>query len=99
MTITKLTPQQVLDLKLPDNDSGADTVRGYLVALLRTLWQEQDGFSGNRPFGNSDWASDLYVPLIKAGYVRGVLDEDGYIWECDDDAADALITSAIEALA
>ncbi len=54
------------------------TVLDYLRELLELLWQEQDGFSGKRPFGNSGWEWDLYVPLAKAGFIDlGPVSEDG----------------------
>jgi len=97
-----MTPQQVLDLPLPDNDSGASTVRGYLIALLTELWQEGEGFSGKRPFGNSSWEYDLYAALGKAGAISGLtFDEDGYLNQFPDDSkreADALILAAISSL-
>lgn len=98
MSTTEPTPQQVLDLALPENDSGASTVRGYLVALLAELWREEEGFSGKRPFGNSSWQYDIYVPMVTAGMISGRLDEHGYAEELDDRAADALILAAIKAL-
>lgn len=92
-------PQAILSLPLPpDNDSGATTVRGYLIKLLETLWREQEGFSGKRPFGNSSWECDLLVPLVKAGIIEGSLDEDGYIETMDDEAGEAVILAAIKAL-
>jgi len=98
MTTPDVTPQQVLDLPLPDNDSGASSVRGYLVALLTELWREGEGFSGKRPFGNSGWQYDLYVPLIRAGLIDGAFDEDGYVDRCDDKAGNLLIDAAITSL-
>lgn len=92
------TPQQVLDCPMEPNDSGADTIRGYLVALLATLWREEEGFSGKRPFGNSGWPWDLFVPLVKAGLLTGKLDEDGCLDDCDWRAGDEMITQAIQAL-
>jgi hypothetical protein len=95
------TPQQVLDLPLGENDSGASTVRGYLIALLTELWPDGEAFSGKRPFGNSGWQCDLYLPLIKAGIVAGTLDEDGYLDDfpaASEKRADDLITEAIKAL-
>lgn len=61
-----LTGAQVAAIPLPPNseaasESGASTVGGYLIALLRQLWQEEEGFSGKRPFGNSGWTWDLYA--------------------------------------
>ena len=67
-----------------DSDAGDDlTVRQYLHELLRKLWDEQERFSGKRPFGNSSWDFDLYTPLAKAGFIDlGPMDEDGepYKW-------------------
>jgi hypothetical protein len=62
-----------------DSDAGDQlTVRQYLHQLLRTLWDEQESFSGKRPFGNSGWDCELYWPLAKAGFIDlGPLDEDG----------------------
>lgn len=75
-----MTPAELLDLELPENDSGEGTVGGYLLALLTELWREEEGFSGKRPFGNSGWQYDLYIPMIRAGAIDGIsLDEDGEI--------------------
>lgn len=94
------TSAQVLALPLdPGNDSGADTVRGYLVALLTEVWRHGEGFGGKRPFGNSGWQYDLYKPLLKAGYITGSLDEDGYVEDVDCHTGDRLIAEAIESLA
>lgn len=69
-----------LDIKFHCDDlDGEITIRQYLKQLLLTLWAEQEGFSGKRPFGNSGWDFDLYAPLIKAGAIKGVLDSDGYV--------------------
>jgi len=71
-----LTPQQVLALPLhPRNDSGATTVCGYLVKLLAQCWSDGENFNGKRPFGNSDWESDLLLPLVQAGQIEGVIEE------------------------
>lgn len=99
--MTTPTPQELLDMPLPENDSGATTVRGYLAALLAKLWREEGDFSGKRPFGNSSWQYDLYNPMIRAGIVPGTIDADGYVDEFGDDAerqADELILAAIAAL-
>lgn len=81
-----------------DNDSGSDTIRGYLVALLRNLWDEGEGFSGKRPFGNSGWEWDLYAALVRAGFIAGTFDEDGYLDDLSSESegdARALIAAAI----
>lgn len=97
MTTTP-SPREVLALSMQDNDSGADTIGGYLTALLAALWEEGEGFGGKRPFGNSGWQFDLYKPLVKAGYIAGTFDEDGYLDDCDDEAGDVVIAAAIAAL-
>jgi hypothetical protein len=88
----------ILNLKLGRNDAGAPDVRAYLKALLEKLIQDEECFSGKRPFGNSGWLSDLYKPLVQAKLIDGSLDEDGYIGECDSEAAKKLIVEAIRSL-
>ncbi len=67
-----------------DSDAGDNlTVRDYLRTLLMTLWEEQESFSGKRPFGNSGWEYEVLMPLAAAGFVDlGPLSEDGepYNW-------------------
>lgn len=96
-----MTPKELLGLPMGPNDAEAATVRGYLTALLTAVWTEKEGFSGKRPFGNSSWECDLYVPLIKAGAVEGTFDEDGYLdtFTRENEAkAGTLILDAIKAL-
>lgn len=63
-----------------DSDAGDGiTVRKYLYRLLSALWEEQESFSGKRPLGNSGWEYDLYIPLVKAGFISGSIDPDGCI--------------------
>ena len=90
--------RQFLDLELGDNDSGERTARGYLLRLLGDVWRDGEGFDGKRPFGNSSWDHDLYVPMVKAGLVDGKLDSDGYIETFAEHQADALVHAAIAAL-
>lgn len=82
-----------------NSDAGANiTVRDYLHKLLETLWRKGEGFSGNRPFGNSDWEYELYAPLIGAGFIAGDLDSDGYVQSLADiDAARAYVFDLIAA--
>lgn len=89
----------ILDLVMQDNDGDAETIRDYLCNLLITLWRDGEGFSGKRPFGNSGWEYELYAPLIKAGMVRGTVDEFGSVDEIGSGevkTADQLIFMAIE---
>lgn len=92
-------PQAVLALPVPAGDHGTATdVRGFLVRLLTTVWDDKEGFDGKRPWGNSNWEFDLYRPLMAAGFIAGELDEYGGIETCDDLAGDRLIAEAIQAL-
>lgn len=96
-----MTGPEVLRIEMAENDAGAKTIKGYLTALLERLWEQGEGFSGKRPFGNSGWEYDIYKALISAGAVPGSLDSDGYVQELNDDdkrAADSMIFEAIQAL-
>lgn len=92
----KVDLDQVLSFPMEDNDADAETVGHYLYSLLWMVWQHGEGFSGKRPFGNSSWEYDLYKPLVAGGFVRGELDEDGYIDDVDEMAANKLIFECID---
>src|SRR6185503_13299798 len=78
-----------------DSDAGKDlSVREYLAALLLGVWKEGEGFDGKRPFGNSGWHYELCKPLVRAGFIKGKLDADGYIEDVED-GAKAFVTSLI----
>lgn len=97
--MAKMTPEQVLDLPMDENDSGQDTIREYLKELLLELWNKDEGFSGKRPFGNSGWKFAVYAALIEGGAIGGTLDEYGAVEEIDSDEADKIIIDAIKVLA
>jgi hypothetical protein len=80
---------------MQSNDAQAATVGEYLVALVREVWRLNENFSGKRPFGNSGWHYELYAPLVRAGLVDGLTNEDGEIEVTDGRRADALIDLAI----
>lgn len=65
-----------------DNDSGAQTVGGYLSALLITLYYEGEGFSGKRPFGNSGWEDDVAEAWVRAGLLPGEVSKNR--WDEDE---------------
>jgi hypothetical protein len=86
-----------------DSDAGDGiTVRGYLHALLETLFEQEEGFSGKRPFGNSGWTNDIPYALAKAGIIdMGELDEYGRPWnptEEQREAADQFVFKLIQAI-
>lgn len=71
------------------------TIREYMVELLMTLWEKEDGFSGKKPFGNGGWKYDVYLALVRSGLVDGKLDADGFFEDVDEKRADELILAAI----
>ena len=78
------------------NDIGAKTIGEYFEKLLLTLWDEQEDFSGKRPFGNSGWEYDVYASLISAGVVDGSLDEEGYVSNVAYSAANDIVCEMIK---
>lgn len=84
---------QVLDTPSVITDG---TVRDMLAELLTKVWEEAEGFSGKRPFGNSDWQTVVYGQLVKAGLLEGELDEDGYLESVDYGAGEELVVAAIK---
>jgi hypothetical protein len=63
-----MTGEEILNVKMiQPNDAGVDTIRDYLKKLVRMVFDEDEGFDGKRPFGNSGWWSELYDSLEAAG--------------------------------
>lgn len=93
------TPTVDLDAALEvrfDSDAGDNlTVREWLCSLLTTVWIKQEGFSGKRPWGNSGWHCDVFTALIKAGFMEGRIDDEGYLEDWDDDAGETLVLALI----
>lgn len=79
------------------NDAGAASVREFLIALLKALWAEGDGFSSKRPLGNSDWQGQVWAALIRGGVCEGSMDGE-WLDDYDPVEIDKLIFAAIEAL-
>lgn len=97
--MSKYTPEQIEAAKAVVFESRDLNVRisvvEWMKRLLSELFYEEEGFSGKRPFGNSGWKQDAEVALIKAGFLEGSLDQDGYIDDCEDSGAlfEAIIRS------
>ncbi len=73
-----MTPRDALDITFYCDDLDQEmSVREYFKALLSVLWDEEEGFSGKRPFGNSGWQSDVGNALE----VAGVEPHNGFIAE------------------
>ena len=81
-----------------NGDNGPQFLKEYLRDLLLALWTEKEGFSGKRPFGNSGWNYDVYAALIKADLIEGTLDEEGFVEDLDEEAADEYIIKLVYGL-
>lgn len=89
-----ITPVQALDMEFDANDRDERmTFRAYFHALLTTLYEEDEGFSGKRPFGNSGWDYSLRQGLVDVGAIEG--DEDG---PKEDSVAHTFIFDMIDAM-
>jgi hypothetical protein len=87
-----MTNDEILNLKT----MGGVTIREFLLSLLRTLWIENAGFSGKRPFGESDWQYEVYTTLAKAKLIDTKFDDEGYPRIIDTDKGDSLVLSLID---
>ena len=83
-------------IPMQKNDIDAKTIGEYFEKLLLTLWDEQEDFSGKRPFGNGGWEYDVYAALISAGVVDGSLDEEGYVADVTYSAANDIVCETIK---
>lgn len=72
------TLTEFLDFQFESQDLGTTTVREYFKSLLSSLWNEGEGFSGKRPFGNSGWEYDLLRAACLFDSKYGTVNEDGY---------------------
>lgn len=79
------------------NDAEASTIGEYLIELLRTLWAEGEGFSGKRPFGNSNWELELYHALVMHEIIKGEI-IDGYLESADEKEGYKIIKEAIQSM-
>lgn len=83
-----ITGKEILHIPLDSNasqESGSETVGGYLIRLAELQWRRRDGIDGKRPFGTGGWRWDIWRSLAKAGVVPGVT------WSGEDD--EPLITA------
>lgn len=90
-----MTYKDYVNIPMQENDAAAKTIGDYLKKLLLTLWDEEEGFSAKRPFGNSGWQYEIYSALISAKLVEGSLDECGYVEDVDYRVADCIIRQTI----
>lgn len=77
------------------NDGDAATVGEFLGLLLSTLWLQNEGFSGKRPLGNSDWQDQVYTSMIDGAFIEGIVNKWGEVEPVNYVAADELVLQAI----
>lgn len=94
--MTKLTHQEILALPIPESDIGETTIGGYLAALLVRVWEDGEGFSGKRPFGNGGWQEVVYEALVKGGAIDGAFDADDLLVDFDEETADEVLIDCIK---
>ena len=85
----------ILNIDMQENDADAKTVGEYLYRIIEKVLFEGESFSGKRPFGNSGWESELFVPLVTAGVCDGSVDEDGYLETIDECEAHTIVCEAL----
>lgn len=78
------------------NDAKAATIGQYLAKLTREVWEQEEGFSGKRPFGNSGWKHEIAKTLIVNNYIEGEVDSDGYIEDYVDSQYEAIMTGIFD---
>lgn len=66
--------EAALDTPFNSDGCGDTTPREYLTDLLQKILSEGECFSGKRPWGNSGWESELALPLIQSGALKGTID-------------------------
>lgn len=81
------------------SDIGAnETVREYLYQLLLKMWNEKEGFDGERPFGSSGWEHDIYKALIDGEFIGGEFADDGELSGFNKSEADEFVQSMIRCI-
>lgn len=81
-------PKEVLDLEV-SVDGFEGTIGRFFIELICKVWNEQDCFSGKRPFGNSGWDYPILKAIVKAGFVDGAtVDDEGDIIGLDGEYFD-----------
>lgn len=87
-----------LDKEFESRDIGKTTFRAYFTKTLHKLIDEDEGFSGKRPHGNSGWFYDLAYGLVSAGIIEGEYNEKYEEYEFDNAEAYAALHRLIDEL-
>ena len=86
----------LLNLTFYSDDLGETmTIKAFFIRLLSDFWQQKEGFSSKRPYGNSYWERDVLACLVENKAFPATFDEDGNIDEYDSEAFDAFVLKEI----
>lgn len=90
----------ILNARIKEEDSGAESLKDFFKKMLQAVFDEDEGFSGKRPFGNSGWQYGLAIELVRAGVLDGTFTEEDGFPEAKFDWAEynRVIKLAIESL-
>lgn len=96
-----MTNKEILELEFESTDLGETiTIKEFFKRLLTTLFEEEECFSGKRPFGNSGWDYDLCICLAQNGIIDSdCQDKGGFtIWDYNSAEANRKIFELIKEL-
>lgn len=98
--ITKEEPlvDQVLAYESIGWDLPKCTVGEYLIELGQRVWEEGEGFSGKRPFGNSGWQTDVMYVLADGGFIGGTRNSEGDWEDLDEVRGNEIILACFKRL-
>ena len=94
-----LSFKEILDLEFYSQDwYRTMTVKEFLKKILSTYIREREEFSTKRPFGNSDWDSDLIILFIKKNIIKGKIDKYNSIEDFDFGQFNILLQNIVQEL-
>lgn len=87
--------QNSLDIRIDVQGHGNMTLKEYFHQVLKAAWIE--GYArGLNVLGTGSFRSPVYGALIQHGFIQGKLDDDGFIVEFDEEAADKFVRKVID---
>ena len=95
----ELSYKEILELKFYSQDWYREmTVKEFLKKILSTFIRQREEFSTKRPFGNSDWDSDLIILFINKNIIKGKIDKYGGIEDFDFGRFNLILQNLVQEL-
>ena len=85
---------KINDMVIDSKDFGKVRLEDLFKKMLLKLWTEGEGFD----VVDGGWQFDVYKALIENGCINGTIDEDGFVEDVDEKAADFAIGLLIGSL-